>query len=174
MASQSIFCHRRFVLLIEIGCGVARRVFGGEQRCHGDAREINIVIHGFAKTARVERDGEEVEVAVKELAPGDIMIVRPGDKIPTDGEVVEGESHLDESIATGESIPVYKSTGDSVIGATINKEGRLRVKATRVGGDTFLAQVVRLIDQAQNRGYRLPQGPVSSMVLQFRSRPLRI
>lgn len=90
-----------------------------------------------AKTARVERDGEEIEVSVKELAPGDIMIVRPGDKIPTDGEVVEGESHLDESIATGESIPVYKSTGDSVIGATINKEGRLRVKATRVGGDTF-------------------------------------
>ncbi|NDL69139.1 heavy metal translocating P-type ATPase [Vreelandella alkaliphila] len=107
-----------------------------------------------AKTARVERDGEEVEVPVKELAPGDIMIVRPGDKIPTDGEVVEGESHLDESIATGESIPVYKSAGDSVTGATINKEGRLRVKATRVGGDTFLSQVVKLIDQAQ--GSRVP------------------
>ncbi|WP_148253134.1 heavy metal translocating P-type ATPase [Aidingimonas lacisalsi] len=107
-----------------------------------------------AKTARVERDGEEVEVPVKELAPGDIMIVRPGDKIPTDGEVVEGESHLDESIATGESVPVYKSHGDTVIGATINKEGRLRVKATRVGGDTFLSQVVRLIDQAQ--GSRVP------------------
>ncbi|HAC27231.1 MAG TPA: hypothetical protein DCF82_05385, partial [Marinobacter hydrocarbonoclasticus] len=67
----------------------------------------------------------------------------------TDGEVVDGESHLDESIATGESVPVYKSTGDTVIGATINKEGRLRVKATRVGGDTFLAQVVKLIDEAQ-------------------------
>ncbi|MGQ4877663.1 heavy metal translocating P-type ATPase [Billgrantia sp. LNSP4103-1] len=107
-----------------------------------------------AKTARVERNGEEVEVPIKELTPGDIMIVRPGDKIPTDGEVVEGESHLDESIATGESIPVYKSSGDSVIGATINKEGRLRVKATRVGGDTFLSQVVRLIDQAQ--GSRVP------------------
>ncbi|WP_224750003.1 heavy metal translocating P-type ATPase [Halomonas sp. ML-15] len=107
-----------------------------------------------AKTARVERDGKEVEVPVKELALGDIMIVRPGDKMPTDGEVVEGEGHLDESIATGESIPVFKSTGDSVIGATINKEGRLRVKATRVGGDTFLAQVVRLIDQAQ--GSRVP------------------
>ncbi|MGR2739116.1 heavy metal translocating P-type ATPase [Billgrantia sp. Q4P2] len=107
-----------------------------------------------AKTARVERNGEEVEVPVKELEPGDIMIVRPGDKIPTDGEVVDGESHLDESIATGESIPVYKGPGDSVIGATINKEGRLRVKATRVGGDTFLSQVVRLIDQAQ--GSRVP------------------
>lgn len=107
-----------------------------------------------AKTARVERDGKEIEVPVKELTSGDIMIVRPGDKIPTDGEVVEGESHLDESIATGESIPVYKSPGDSVIGATINKEGRLRVKATRVGGDTFLSQVVKLIDQAQ--GSRVP------------------
>ncbi|SEG47527.1 heavy metal translocating P-type ATPase [Billgrantia desiderata] len=107
-----------------------------------------------AKTARVERGGEEVEVPVKELEPGDIMVVRPGDKIPTDGEVIEGESHLDESIATGESIPVYKSVGDSVIGATINKEGRLRVRATKVGGDTFLSQVVRLIDQAQ--GSRVP------------------
>ncbi|WP_111412639.1 heavy metal translocating P-type ATPase [Billgrantia lactosivorans] len=107
-----------------------------------------------AKTARVERGGKEIEVPVKELAPGDIMVVRPGDKMPTDGEVIEGESHLDESIATGESVPVYKSVGDSVIGATINKEGRLRVRATRVGGDTFLAQVVRLIDQAQ--GSRVP------------------
>lgn len=107
-----------------------------------------------AKTARVERDGEEIEISIKELVPGDIMVVRPGDKVPTDGEVVDGESHLDESIATGESIPVYKSTGDTVIGATINKEGRLRVKATRVGGDTFLAQVVKLIDEAQ--GSRVP------------------
>ncbi|CAM4004543.1 heavy metal translocating P-type ATPase [Vreelandella rituensis] len=107
-----------------------------------------------AKTARVERDGEEVEVPVKELSPGDIMIVRPGDKIPTDGEIVDGESHLDESIATGESVPVYKGKGDSVIGATINKEGRLRVEATRVGGDTFLSQVVKLIDEAQ--GSRVP------------------
>lgn len=107
-----------------------------------------------AKTARVERDGEEIEISIKELVPGDIMVVRPGDKVPTDGEVVDGESHLDESIATGESIPVYKSEGDTVIGATINKEGRLRVKATRVGGDTFLAQVVKLIDEAQ--GSRVP------------------
>ncbi len=107
-----------------------------------------------AKTARVERDGEEAEVAVRDLQPGDLMIVRPGDKVPTDGEVVAGESHVDESIATGESVPVYKGAGDSVIGATINKEGRLRVRATRVGGDTFLSQVIRLVDQAQ--GSRVP------------------
>lgn len=107
-----------------------------------------------AKTARVERDGQEQEVSIKELQPGDIMVIRPGDKVPTDGEVMEGESHLDESIATGESIPVYKEPGDSVIGATINKEGRLRVKATKVGGDTFLSQVIKLVEQAQ--GSRVP------------------
>ncbi|WP_341939506.1 heavy metal translocating P-type ATPase [Marinimicrobium sp. C2-29] len=107
-----------------------------------------------AKTARVERDGQEQEVPVKELQSGDIMVVRPGDKVPTDGEVIDGESHVDESIATGESVPVYKSQGDSVIGATINKEGRLRVKATKVGGDTFLSQVIKLVEQAQ--GSRVP------------------
>jgi P-type Cu+ transporter len=103
-----------------------------------------------AKTARVERDGEEVEVAVKTLAVGDVMIVRPGEKIPTDGEVVEGESHVDESIATGESIPVEKSPGTPVLGATINKEGRLKVRASRVGADTFLSQVIKLVEQAQS------------------------
>ncbi|PAU85750.1 heavy metal translocating P-type ATPase [Pseudomonas sp. WN033] len=107
-----------------------------------------------AKTARVERDGTELELPVGELQPGDIMVIRPGDKVPTDGEVVEGESHVDESIATGESVPVYKEVGSPVIGATINKEGRLRVRATRVGRDTFLAQVIRLVDQAQ--GSRVP------------------
>ncbi|MFU8797077.1 MAG: HAD-IC family P-type ATPase, partial [Dehalococcoidia bacterium] len=103
-----------------------------------------------AKTARVERDGEEEEVPVKSLAIGDVMIVRPGEKIPTDGEVVEGQSHVDESIATGESIPVDKAPGDTVLGATINKEGRLKVRATRIGADTFLSQVIKLVEQAQS------------------------
>jgi P-type Cu+ transporter len=107
-----------------------------------------------ARTARVERDGEEIELPIKALQPGDVMVVRPGEKVPTDGEVVDGESHVDESIATGESIPVSKGAGDTVIGATINKEGRLRVRATRVGGDTFLSQVIRLVEQAQ--GSRVP------------------
>jgi len=107
-----------------------------------------------AKTARIERDGAELEIPVKELKPGDVMLIRPGDKVPTDGEVLDGESHLDESIATGESVPVFKAAGDTVIGATINKEGRLRVKVTKVGADTFLSQVIKLVEQAQ--GSRVP------------------
>ncbi|MGX5913764.1 heavy metal translocating P-type ATPase [Aliidiomarina sp. Khilg15.8] len=126
-----------------------------EAKAKGRASEaIRKLITLGAKTARVERDGKELEVPVKELKPGDIMAIRPGDKVPTDGEVMDGESHLDESIATGESVPVYKTKGDTVIGATINKEGRLRVKVTKVGGDTFLSQVIKLVEQAQ--GSRVP------------------
>lgn len=126
-----------------------------EARAKGHASQaIRRLLTLGAKTARVERDGKEVEIPVKELQLGDVMIVRPGDKVPTDGEVVDGESHVDESIATGESVPVYKSSGDTVIGATVNKEGRLRVRASKIGGDTFLSQVIRLVDQAQ--GSRVP------------------
>jgi len=122
-----------------------------ENRAKGRASQaIRKLLTLGAKTARVERDGEEVEVPVKALAIGDVMIVRPGEKIPTDGEVVEGDSHVDESIATGESIPVEKSPGAPVLGATINKEGRLKVRATRVGADTFLSQVIKLVEQAQS------------------------
>ncbi len=122
-----------------------------ENKAKGRASQaIKKLLTLSAKTARVERDGEEVEVPVKELQAGDIMIVRPGDKIPTDGEIVEGESHIDESIATGESIPVSKQPGDEVLGATINAEGRLKVKATRIGADTFLSQVIKLVEEAQS------------------------
>ncbi len=122
-----------------------------ENRAKGRASQaIRKLLTVGAKTARVLRDGEEVEVPVKELAIDDVMIVRPGEKIPTDGEVVEGQSHVDESIATGESVPVEKSPGAEVLGATINKEGRLKVKATRVGADTFLSQVIRLVEEAQS------------------------
>ncbi len=107
-----------------------------------------------AKTASVLRNGQEVDVPVAELQAGDIMVVRPGAKVPTDGEIVEGNSHLDESIATGESVPVEKGPGDAVIGATINKEGLLRVRATKVGADTFLSQVIRLVEEAQ--GSKVP------------------
>jgi P-type Cu+ transporter len=122
-----------------------------ETRAKGRASQaIKRLLTLGAKTARVLRDGQEIEVPVAELSVGDVMIVRPGDKIPTDGEVVDGDSHVDESIATGESLAVSKGAGDSVLGATINKEGMLRVRATRIGADTFLSQVIRLVEQAQS------------------------
>ena len=126
-----------------------------EARARGRASQaIRQLLELGAKTARVERDGEEIEVPVNEVAVGDIMIIRPGEKIPTDGQVVDGASAVDESMATGESIPVDKHPGDEVIGATINTTGALRVKASRVGQDTFLAQVVRIVQEAQ--GTKVP------------------
>src|SRR5699024_95798 len=107
-----------------------------------------------AKQATVERNGKEIKVAVQDLQPGDLMIVRPGEKIPTDGEVTDGQSSVDESLATGESMPVDKAKGDNVIGATLNKNGMLKVKATQVGEDTFLNQVIRMVEEAQ--GSKVP------------------
>jgi P-type Cu+ transporter len=122
-----------------------------ESRAKGRASQaIRHLIKMGAKTARVERNGREEEVAIEDLRKGDIMVVRPGEKIPTDGEVVEGNSHVDESIATGESVPVEKEVKDQVLGATFNKEGMLKVRATKVGADTFLSQVVRLVEEAQS------------------------
>lgn len=100
------------------------------------------------KRATILEDGEEREIPVEMIQIGDIMIVRPGEKIPTDGEVIEGHSAVDESVVTGESIPIEKKPGDEVIGGTINREGVLKVKATKVGSDTFLAQVVKLVEEA--------------------------
>ena len=126
-----------------------------ETRAKGRASQaIKRLITMGAKTAAVLRDGAEVEVPVAELRKGDIMVVRPGAKVPTDGEIVEGDSHLDESIATGESVPVEKGPGDPVIGATINKEGMLKIRATKIGAETFLSQVIRLVEEAQ--GSKVP------------------
>lgn len=126
-----------------------------ETRAKGRASQaIKRLLTLGAKTATVLRAGKEEEVPIAELQVGDLMLVRPGGKIPTDGEIVDGVSHVDESIATGESVPVEKAVGDNVIGATINKEGLLKVRATRVGGDTFLAQVIRLVEEAQ--GSKVP------------------
>ncbi len=107
-----------------------------------------------AKTARVIRDSDEIEVSVREVAVGDVMVVRPGEKIPTDGVVLAGDSAVDESMATGESMPVNKSKGDEVIGATVNQEGLLKIEARKVGDDTFLAQVIKLVEEAQ--GTKVP------------------
>jgi Cu+-exporting ATPase len=107
-----------------------------------------------AREAVVMRGSEEVRIPVRKLAVGDVMIIRPGEKIPTDGTVVDGESSVDESLATGESMPVEKRSGDHAIGATINRDGMLRIRATRVGKDTFLSQVIRLVGEAQ--GSKIP------------------
>ncbi len=102
-----------------------------------------------AKTARIERDGQESEVPLGEVRVGDIVLVRPGEKIPVDGEVVSGTSSVDESMLTGEPLPVTKNEGDKVIGATLNTSGSFRFKATQVGSETVLQGIVRLVQQAQ-------------------------
>jgi len=102
-----------------------------------------------AKTARVLRKGREVEIPIEQVAVGDIIVIRPGEKIPVDGIVVEGESAVDESMVTGESIPVLKRKGSEVIGATLNKHGSFRFKATRVGKDTMLSQIIKMVEEAQ-------------------------
>ncbi|MCJ7807022.1 MAG: heavy metal translocating P-type ATPase, partial [Clostridia bacterium] len=107
-----------------------------------------------AKTARIIENGTEREIAIEELQPGQIMLIRPGEKIPTDGVVVGGQSSIDESMATGESLPVEKIEGSEVIGATINRQGVLKVRASKVGKDTFLAQVIKLVETTQ--GSKVP------------------
>jgi Cu+-exporting ATPase len=103
-----------------------------------------------AKEARIVRDGDERSVPIEQVVPGDLMVVRPGEKIPTDGIVVDGESALDQSLLTGESLPVEVGLGADVAGATINTYGRLVVRATKVGADTALAQIARLVEAAQS------------------------
>ena len=102
-----------------------------------------------AKTARVIRDGHEVEIAADEVVIGDVILVKPGESVPVDGEIVEGYSAVDESMITGESMPVEKKAGDQVIGATINKTGAFRFRATKVGAETALSQIVKLVEDAQ-------------------------
>jgi Cu+-exporting ATPase len=102
-----------------------------------------------AKTACVVQDGEEVDIPIERVKVGDMVIVRPGEKIPVDGIVVEGRSAVDESMLTGESLPVDKKPGDEVIGATLNKQGMLKFEATKVGAETALAQIIRLVQEAQ-------------------------
>ncbi|MHA2006696.1 MAG: heavy metal translocating P-type ATPase [Promethearchaeota archaeon] len=118
-----------------------------------------------AKTARILVNGEEIEIPVEELKENDIMIIKPGEKIPTDGIVLEGQSSVDESMATGESLPVKKKIGDEVIGATVNQRGLLKVKATKVGEETFLAQVVKMVEECQ--GSKVPIQKFADMVTSY-------
>ena len=122
-----------------------------EMRARGGANDaIRALLDLAPPTALVVRDGEVVEVPTAEVAVGDLLLVRPGSKIAVDGVVEDGDSEVDESMVTGESLPVHKEPGATVIGATINENGTLRVRATKVGADTALAQIVQLVQEAQN------------------------
>src|SRR5215208_322323 len=122
-----------------------------EMRARGGANDaIRKLLDLAPPKAVVIRDGEPVEIATAEVQVGDLLLVRPGSKVPVDATVEDGESQVDESTVTGESLPVKKSPGDDLIGATINKNGTLRARATKVGADTALAQIVNLVQQAQN------------------------
>jgi len=126
-----------------------------EETAKGRASQaIRKLLELGAKTATLLVDGREVEVPIAQVQVGDTMVIRPGEKVPTDGVVISGESAVDESMATGESMPVNKQPGDEVIGATVNQAGLLHVRATRIGKDTFLAQVIRLVEEAQ--GTKVP------------------
>ena len=118
----------------------------------GDA--IQRLVREQAKTARVERDRALVEVPIEQVRVGDVIVVRPGEKIPVDGEIVEGSSYLDESMISGEPLPVSKGVGASVVGGTLNTSGSFNFRATKVGGDTMLAQIIRMVEEAQ--GGKLP------------------
>jgi len=121
-----------------------------EAKAKGRSSEAIKKLMGLqAKTATVLRNGKELEIPLEEVIVGDIIYVKPGEKIPVDGEIIKGKSALDESMLTGESVPVDKEAGDNVIGATINKNGFLKIKATKVGKDTALAQIIKVVEEAQ-------------------------
>ncbi len=121
-----------------------------EAKAKGRSSEAIKKLMGLqAKNATVVRDGKEIMIPIEEVLEGDIVYVKPGEKIPVDGEIVEGQSAVDESMLTGESIPIDKNVGDTVIGSTINKNGFLKIKATKVGKDTALAQIIKVVEEAQ-------------------------
>lgn len=126
-----------------------------ESRAKGRASDaIKRLLQMGAKSANILVDGKEVQVSIEELKVGDELIIRPGEKIPTDALVVEGKSLVDESMATGEPIPVQKEEGEELIGATINKQGLLKAKVTKIGDDTFLSQVIKMVEECQ--GTKVP------------------
>ncbi|MFF4756432.1 heavy metal translocating P-type ATPase [Streptomyces sp. NPDC002514] len=131
----------------------------------GTGQAIRELLGLRARTARVVRDGAEVEVPVEEVVVGDVVVVRPGEKVPVDGVIVDGRSTLDESMVTGESIPVTKTVEDEVVGATINQTGAFRLRATKVGADTMLAQIIRFVQQAQ--ASRAPIQRVADLVASY-------
>src|SRR5262249_7638943 len=131
----------------------------------GTGEAIRKLIGLQARTARIVRDGVEADIPVEEVVAGDIVAVRPGEKVPGDGGVVSGRSSGDQAMVAGESIPVTKRPGDTVIGATINGTGAFQFRATKVGSDTMLAQIVRLVQQAQ--GSRAPIQRLADVVASY-------
>jgi Au+-exporting ATPase len=138
-----------------------------EARAKGRTSEaIKRLVGLQPKMARVRRDGQTTEIAVADVAPGDIVEVRPGERVPVDGAVIEGKSYIDESMITGEPVPVAKANGAEVVGGTVNQTGALAFKATAVGADTMLAQIIRMVEEAQ--GSKLPiQAMVDRVTLWF-------
>ena len=138
-----------------------------EARAKGRTSEaIKRLVGLQAKTARVRRDGKAVDLPVGSVVAGDIVEVRPGERVPVDGELVEGESYVDESMITGEPIPVSKRAGSALVGGTINQKGAFAFRATAVGGNTVLAQIIRMVEQAQ--GSKLPiQAMVDKVTMWF-------
>lgn len=136
------------VSVIIIGLILLGRFFEAKAKA-GTSEAIKKLIGLQAKTARVVRGGKEIDIPISEVLVGDVIRVRPGEKIPVDGTILEGESSIDESMVTGESIPVDKTKGNTVIGATINKHGTFTYKAMKVGQDTMLAQIIKLVEAAQ-------------------------
>jgi len=136
------------VAVIVIGLILLGRYFEAKAKA-GTSDAIKKLIGMQAKTARILKDGKEIDIPVEEVAMGDIIRVRPGEKIPVDGLILEGESSVDESMVTGESIPSDKTKGDTIIGSTINKTGTFTFKATKVGSETMLAQIIKLVQEAQ-------------------------
>lgn len=126
-----------------------------EVRAKGRASQaIKKLLEMGAKSANVIVDGKEIKIPTKDLQIGDVMLIRPGEKIPTDGVIIEGNGLLDESMATGESMPVNRKVNDEVIGATINKQGLLKVRVSKIGEDTFLSQVIKMMEECQ--GSKVP------------------
>jgi len=152
------------VATIIIGLILLGRYFEAKAKA-GTSEAIKKLIGLQARTARVLRDGKEIDIPIDQVVIGDVIRVRPGEKIPVDGKILEGESSIDESMITGESIPQDKAKGDTVIGATINKTGTFTYKATRVGQETMLAQIIKLVQEAQ--GSKAPIQRLADLVSSY-------
>ncbi len=152
------------VAAIIIGLILLGRFFEARAKA-GTSEAIKKLIGLQAKTARVIRGGKEIDIPIEQVIVGDIIRVRPGEKLPVDGVILEGESAIDESMITGESVPVDKKKGDLVVGATINKTGSFTYKATKIGKDTMLSQIIKLVEEAQ--GSKAPIQRIADLISSY-------